>query len=162
MTNIVTVNTDASFNAEYKVGGFAFWVVYQNVRSIQHGPLKDPKDSNDCELKAIANALYTVIKNDYKGVKYIIINTDCMAVIQAMEKGNKLVNGHSAHVIRQIKNYVKELRSKYEIKKQPKFVDWRHVKGHTKGETARAWVNNYLDKASRKCMRKQLPKKSPA
>ena len=50
----VTINTDASFNHHYKVGGYAFWITSELGRIRQSGTLKETSDAQDAELKALA------------------------------------------------------------------------------------------------------------
>lgn len=155
-TNIVTINTDASFHPYYKVGAYSFWIVYQGNRLIQSGPLKDCKNSHEAEIMAITNALYALLKSKFEVVKYIVINTDCTHAIKAIrDKDKKFYKGADA-VIKTCHNIIKELNNRYKpgpskFRNKP-FLSWRYVKAHSEGENARLWVNNWLDEHAKKAL----------
>lgn len=161
MTNICTINTDASYHPDHKIGAFAFWIVYQGQRLIQSGPLKKPNGPNDAECMAIANALYALLKTDaFKGIKMVIVNTDSKNAIRSIRDGGACKGAETS--IKKAKEIIKLLRKKYDTppdkSRRMPFIDFRHVKGHTKGETARLWVNNWLDRAAKTAMREQITK----
>jgi ribonuclease HI len=165
MTNICTINTDASFHPTHKVGGFAFWIVYQGIRTIQSGPLKSVNNSHDAEVQAIANGLYAVLKSKHDKVERIIINTDCKHAIYCIQdKDKKFYNG-ADEAIKMCHLLIEKLRKRYrpvQVKgKRMRFIEMRYVKAHSEGETARLWVNNYLDREAKRAMREQL-KKEPS
>lgn len=162
-TNIVTINTDASYHPQFNVGAYAFWIVCRGIRVVQAGPLKTCIDSHDAEVMAIANALYALLKSEFQGIKFIVINTDCTHAIEAIRDGNKSRYKNSAKAIKKCQNIIKDLKKKYnpgpaKFRKKP-FISWRYVKAHTSTETARLWVNDWLDKAAKKALWEQINKK---
>jgi ribonuclease HI len=161
MTTIVTINTDASYHPEENVGAFAFWIVYQGQRTIQSGPLKDPVNTHDCELKCIANALHAVNRLNYAGVSKIIVNTDSHCSIDAIRKvGKKTQHYFERQAVAALcRRYIRELKKKYKSNGKTAFVEFRKVKAHSANDTSRNYVNNYLDQAAKKEMRKQISKK---
>lgn len=66
----------------------------------------------------------------------IFFNTDSLFTVQALNGTIK------RKVYSEIIDRVRALAARYEINP-------RHVKGHTKGEVAREWVNNWCDKQAR-------------
>lgn len=164
MTQIVTINTDASYHPIYKVGAYAFWIVFQGNRITHSGPLKSVKDSLNAEIMAIGNALYALLKSDHVGVKYIIINTDCTYAIAAIRDKKKNSFKGSEEAVKKCHKIIDDLKKKYnpgprKYRTKP-FISWRHVKAHSRGETARLWVNNWLDNAAKIAMRSQIGNKT--
>lgn len=156
MTNIVTINTDASYHPVFKVGAYAFWIVYQGQRLIQSGPLKECRDSHDAECMALANALYALYKSEFAGVKYIVVNTDCQHALWAIRDNNKKFYKNSEKTVKIARKFLNDLKEKYKPGprkyRKTAFVSWRYVKAHSDGETARLWVNNWLDKAAKQAI----------
>lgn len=153
---IVTINTDASFHPDYKVGAYAFWIVCNQGKMMQSGPLKDARDAQDAEMKCIANALYALNKSTFKGVGYIVINTDCQYAIKAIKEKDKKYIGKRKDVVSVCDKVIFQLRTKYKIKPNKQrvkpFISWRYVPAHTEGEDKRTWVNNWCDKAAKKAL----------
>jgi hypothetical protein len=93
----------------------------------------------------------------------IIVNTDCKYAINALKDNNKKFYMGADIAIAQVRDLVKMLRVKY--KPGPRklrtraFMSWRWVKAHTEGETARLWVNNWLDKAAKEELWKSIKAK---
>lgn len=163
---IVTINTDASYHPVFKVGAYAFWIVCEGVRMTQSGPLKTVKDSHDAEIMAIANGLYALWKSDYKDVKFIVLNTDCTHAIEAIRDKNKRYYKNSEATIKKCHKIIEDLKKKYnpgprKFRNKP-FISWRYVKAHSEGETARLWVNNWLDRAAKMALHDQIEAKKKA
>lgn len=153
---IVTINTDASFHPQYKVGAYAFWIVCNQGKIVQSGALKKGKDSNDCEIQCIGNALYSVLMSNFTDVKYIIINTDNKYAIEALRDKVKRRIKANPSACKMIDSIIGKLRRKYDIgprKHRAKpFIDWRYVPAHTLGEDKRTWVNNECDRLAKKAL----------
>jgi hypothetical protein len=137
----VTVNTDASYCHTHKVGSFACWIKCEMGKITKAGPIKDPKNSFDCEIKAIANALY-ILKNSWfntGSIHFIYINTDCIAVKGHIGLRKYSVEGKFiAETIRDVINpdYLNIGKEYYSI---------RHVKAHTGASDPRSYVNEWCD-----------------
>ena len=138
---LVTVNTDGSYYPETGRGGYAFWIS-SNVGTFKgYGKLRNCPGSTEAELMAIANALHYLRHNkEIVGVTKIIINTDCESLI------NVINNSHTNR--KPSINKVRGAISHYIGKWQGKDSDYdvRHVKAHKKVESAREYVNDWLDK----------------
>lgn len=148
----ITINTDASYHPQFKVGAFAFWIVCSEGRIVQSGPLKEVVSAQDAELQAIGNALYAVFKSKYKNIEHIYINTDCKYGIDAVTKG-KRING-CLDTVKKIKKLLNQVYNKYQYsidrsKKFKTYVSWRYVPAHTEGGTPRRWVNNRMDELAK-------------
>lgn len=159
MTTIVTVNTDASYHPQYKVGGYAFWIVYQGIRTVRSGPLKDPRGAHDCEIKAIANALHTLVALKHPMISYIIINTDSQLSIDALLRVTS--SKHSCYkemkkIAKLCHKYIHQLKTMYGIGPTQKFIQYRKVKAHSDDTSPRSYVNNYLDKAAKLTLKEQI------
>ncbi len=58
----LTINTDASFHPEQKVGGYAFYIICDLFKIEKAGKFKaNPKSSIDAEMKCFGNAIATIL-----------------------------------------------------------------------------------------------------
>jgi len=132
----ITINTDASFNAEKNTGGYAFWISSNAGTFKKYGGLKHCKCCTEAEIKAIANALYYMEYNkDLWGISKIFINTDSKNAIRMI--GTPNIPRH-----KRFKNALKKIRET--LKKYPNELRW--VKAHSGIEDSRSYVNRYCDK----------------
>lgn len=117
----ITINTDASFCPDGKVGGYAFWVT-SNLGRIKYSNIfkRKPNNPSEAEIKCIINAVYilsSIIDLDNHNV---VINTDCTSAIKALKK------------------------------RFPRFA-FKHVVAHQKGQVdRRSFVNNWCDREAKK------------
>ena len=147
---IVTINTDASFNPQYKIGGYAYWIVYNGKRVKRGGLLKECQNSTEAEIKAIANALYRLTKTNFKDVFFIIINTDCTPAVDLITGKSKSEVKGTNEAIAAIYQYISELRLANSVNKtSEEYVEYRHVKAHTKATDKRSYVNDWCDKVAK-------------
>jgi ribonuclease HI len=147
---IVTINTDASFNPQYKIGGYAYWLVYNGKRVKRGGLLKECQNSTEAEIKAIANALYRLTQLKYTDVFFIIINTDCTPAVDLITGKSKTEVKGTNEAIAAIYSYISELRLYNNVNKTAEeYIDYRHVKAHTKVKDKRSYVNNWCDKVAK-------------
>lgn len=157
---IVTINTDASYHHDLKIGSFAYYIVCNEGKKQHAQVLKDARSSLDCEMKAIVNALHVLFKSEFKQIRYIIINTDCKFAINAF-KGT-----HPRHedVIKKYHSIVSKLRKKYDIKSrkymEKPFLEFRYVKAHTIGADNRSKSNNRCDEAAKKVLWQHINNKN--
>lgn len=149
----ITVNTDASFCPHTKVGGFAFWIVCDLGRIKVSGALKEAKNSQDSELKCLANAIYTLKKSPFNNGKInkIYINSDCKFMFE------KIGQGSQNEIGKYIAKTLQQIFSKNQIigkTKQGKRYELRHVKAHT-GDLSenRNFVNDWCDNEAKNEMR---------
>lgn len=157
----LTINTDASFHPDYKVGAFAFWIVCNDGKIVHSGPLKKVLNSQDAELQAIANALYTVLNTRFSQITHIYINTDCKFGIRAVTEG-KMMSG-CKETVEAIHKYIQQLKEKHGFVdksggRKVEFVSWRHIRAHTNGNTKRTWVNNKMDELAKEALWKSINK----
>jgi ribonuclease HI len=147
---VVTINTDASFNPQYKIGGYAYWVVYNGKRVKRGGILKECQNSTEAEIKAIANALYKLTLLKFKDVFLIIVNTDCTPAVDLITGKSKTEVKGTNDAIAAIHQYVTELRISNGINKiAEEYIEYRHVKAHTKVKDKRSYVNDWCDKVAK-------------
>lgn len=150
---LVTINTDASYYPQYKVGGYAIWITSDDGRLKYANGFKDMLASqHDAEFKSIINALH-ILKKTKLTVSKLIINTDSQTVID-------VVNGTPSK-----KGKPKYLKDNYNLFlnliKQMGINDvtLRHVKAHTHTKNARHWVNDWLDKQAKKAAKELVKNK---
>ena len=147
---IVTINTDASFNPDFKVGAYAFWIVCNEGKIMQSGAFKsEVKNPTEAEIKCIVNALNALFKSEFKGVTKVIINTDCLHFHTYQEKRKK-----AGDESKEFAKVCQKLITKYSLKRG--WIDVRHVKAHSGTDQARKWVNDWCDKAAKIMMRKKV------
>jgi len=144
----VTINTDASFYASHKIGGYAIWISTQLGRIRQYSSFKgNVESSNDAEFKAIINALYLLKKQNWV-ITGVHINTDSQNVID-------YISGKQTPKTQTLKtnldiffNVLREMGVKH--------IKTKHVKSHNDKLTPRTWVNDWLDKHAKKAAKEKL------
>jgi len=146
----ITINTDASYDPQYNLGSYAFWIVCDGQRIIKAGILKKVSDSNDAEIQAIANALVTVFKSDFKGITGVYVNTKAFAYVNGAMAARPLIG--PAKVCYDTLQLIKQ---KYRIRRN-KFYEIRQVNAHTGHQdlrSTRQYVNDYCDRTARQVLR---------
>lgn len=147
---VVTINTDASFNHVYKVGGYAYWIVYNGKRVKRGGLLKECQNATEAEVKAIANALYKLTLLKWPEVFFIVVNTDCTPAVDLITGKSKTEVQGTNDAIAAIHNYISKLRIGNNVNKSStEYVQYRHVKAHTKVKDKRSYVNDWCDKVAK-------------
>ena len=152
-----TINTDASYHPETQIGAWACWIKSSHYLIKEAGLFPGAiLNSSVAELMAVEQALILLDKlidsqeflqhRRNTGDIVIYFNTDSMWSVHALRGIMK----RSKHIA--IARHIKSLTSQYEIVA-------RHVKGHTKEDSARAWVNNWCDHQSRRLVRKEVAKR---
>lgn len=139
---IVTINTDASFHKEKRIGAYAFWAVSNEFKIQKSGVFKAKcKNSDDAEIKCILNALKVVLYA-HTGITKVIINTDSLNAIAIITNDKK-------HLRKYRVNDYKNLRIHYHVlihgQKNKCEIEFRHVKAHSNETTARSYVNDWCD-----------------
>lgn len=134
-----TVNTDAGMKRN-GAAAFAFWIRSENVVLKGAKSFKTPmKNSNEAELAGILNALHIVAEDEYlRTADVIVVNCDNTQALRVLETNQ--INGYNKY-----KDFYKEIKSKISCP-----IQYRHVKGHSKGKTPREFVNNWCDKELKK------------
>jgi ribonuclease HI len=145
---LITINTDASYRHDLKMGSYAFWIVCNQGKIMRSGPLKEAKSPLESEMKCIANALHCLLHSNITDVHHIIINSDAL---HAFERVGLKKEGMG----KEIALLLKRIRKKYlPITEAGKIMhEFRHVKAHSGTESARKWVNDWCDKAAKKALR---------
>lgn len=145
MMTFATVITDASFCHETKASAWAAWV---RVRSVRY-PIRASGNfkSVNCqspfqaELFAAANGVALAIAN---GATTILVQTDCLEVVRVFNgKRSPLPKG-----VAQSFGKITKMIEQKEVR-----VTARHVKGHTRRDEPRFYVNRWCDKNAKKHMR---------
>lgn len=147
--NCLTINSDASFHPQLKIGGYAFYIICDLFKIEKSGKFKEnPMSSIDAEIKCFGNALATILaQKELPKIKKIVFNTDCMCGIGCVtNKKNK------SKVELQIVKLINDLKSRTQCKD----FNFKYVKAHNGTNDSRSWVNDKLDKEAKKWMRKQI------
>lgn len=147
--NCITINTDASFHTEKKVGGYAFYIICDLFKIQKGGKFKAvPKNSIEAEMMCMANAIYTLLaQKELPQTKLIVINSDCLTSFPKIKRKS------DSDVGRKVAILLRDLRRRMAHNESlPKF-EFRHVKGHTSKQDARSFVNRWCDSEAKKWMR---------
>lgn len=154
---ICTINTDASFSWQYKIGAYAFWIVSNEGRISMSGPFANPVESSqEAEAKCILNAIHVVLKQSYhKKISVIVINTDSATAISIFKKKSKLretkwMASHGLELRKQFLLFKQKLNCKIVLRK---------VVAHKKVTDAKGWVNDWCDKNAKEQLWKQISEK---
>lgn len=140
MVKCITINTDASFFHKEKIGAYAFTIVCDNFRIKRSGLLKSVNSCTDAEIMAIGNAIaFLLNSSDTPQSTWLIINTDCRPAIDAIRQ-SKGELGCKVH----------KLWIKLIAKLKSNNNKFRHVKAHTRNDSARSHVNNWCDKEAKR------------
>ena len=152
---IVTINTDASYSKQHKIGAFAFWIVCNDFKITRSGALRKQCHRPEvAEFRCIINAFHVLYTQDLSNVTKIIVNTDCLNVIHFCTKNKEAIRKYNLGI------WGTQLVAKLEVitgsikRKIP--IEWRHVKSHVTTEGARNWVNDWCDKSAKQELRKAL------
>jgi len=143
----LTINTDASFFPNEKVGGYAFYIVCDFFKIKKSGILKNPINSGNAERQAIANSLYLLLNsNNNFEVENIILNTDFKPIIKEIK--------NPRDVVLIIFKLIEQIKEKFNVKK----FEFRHVKAHSYVKDSRSFVNEWCDAEAKKQARKKINK----
>lgn len=148
----VTINTDASFHPQFKVGAFSFWIVSNQGRIIQSGALKgDIRNPDEAEMKCILNAIHALKNQDWTFIKLLVINTDSMNSISLFKNDKNAIKRWGlqwAMPFQEVFNLMtKGLSEKIVL---------RHVPSHKNISTAKSWVNDWCDKKAKEALWKEI------
>lgn len=134
-----TLITDASHSGW--IGTWAAWTVSDNQRHTKSGILKGPiRDSNEAELKAIANGL-ALTQSRFPEVKRILIQSDSLHALWVISGRITPVNPAEIETKKLICKRFSGIR-----------LLTKHVKGHTRCKDARSFVNRWCDKECRRLL----------
>lgn len=150
----ITIYTDASYCNETKTGGWACWIKYSpGETALFSGAFKRPVHCvNSAELQAIANALAIVYKSGISKKTVLVVVTDS----QASQQQIAFAQGTKKKVRKKPCNRLQAI-AKHILKLVPNGCELRvnKVRAHCKSDGARSYVNNLVDKASRKAMKEK-------
>jgi ribonuclease HI len=147
--NCLTINTDASFHPQYKIGGYAFYIICDLFKIEKSGKFKNIlKSSTDAEMKCFGNAISTILsQKELPKIKNIILNTDCLSAVSCLTiKKKKTI------IELEIVDLIEDLK----LKTNCQNFQFKHVKSHNGIADSRSWINNKLDKECKKWMQKQI------
>lgn len=148
---LVTINTDACFHTQLRIGGYAFWAVSNDFKITKSGVFrKKCTTSDDAEAKCIINALSIILKS-HKNITKIIVNTDSLNAIAYLKNDKSHISKYNLSTSKRIQfsNLFLELRRLY--KKQLE-IEFRHVKAHSGVDDKRSFVNEWCDTEAKKQM----------
>ena len=134
---LATIVSDASFCHNTKAGGWAAWVVCENIRYQKSDIFKTKcNTSSEAEVLAAINGIWLATKH-FKNVERFHVVSDCQHVIN-------LIENQEGNEWKEIKKIVGKA-----------VVTAKWVKSHDNNNSARSWVNRWCDKHAKKKMREQ-------
>lgn len=146
---LTTLYCDASFCPHQLVGGWAIWLRSEYGRIVEDGPTPEYcRFSNIAELAAIYAGIYRAVTR-WPDTRAILVRSDCKPALDLMEY--RYASTHDGG--RRLADKIQELRRQYDINLIP-----RWVKGHQRGSTTDAWLNNRVDEMSRAVMEAERKK----
>lgn len=140
----ITINTDASFNAEHKASGYCFYIIHCDFRIGMAGRFKKSKPDNiqEAETMAIGNSIaYLLLKDNLPKIKCIVINSDCIPAMHQIEN-------RTTKLGKKISSLLKELKKRTGATK----VKFTHVKAHSSVKDGRSYINKFCDKGAKEQM----------
>lgn len=145
----LTINTDASFSLEQKVGGYAFYIKCDDFLIKKGGILKDVNNSLEAELMAIGNAIAILLPREISRFKWVIINTDCIPAIHRIKNPKSELDKKVHKLWQSLITKVASKRNKI-----------RHVKAHTYIDSPKKYVNDWCDREAKKFCRVAIKNKN--
>ena len=156
---LVTINTDASFHPEYKVGAFAFWVVCNEFRIQKAGYLRSLcKNPDEAEMNCIINALHQTLSNKVVFSK-VIINTDSLNSIAIFKNDREHIKKYNLFNWKNKRKLFNKIRHDYNSKNsifQGIEIEFRHVKAHSNISNKRSYVNEWCDTNAKRFLWKRI------
>jgi len=138
----VTAYTDASFRPEVNRGGWAVWLRSERGRVIRSGQCPSTIGDSMCaELYAIIMAIELTLA-EWKDTKGIQLNTDCKSLVHRLYPWSDPFTREDLEALRL---HAREVTEAAGIRLRVK-----HVKGHSAGDGTRTYLNDQVDKISRK------------
>lgn len=144
----ITINSDASFHPEHKIGAYAFYIICDRFKIQRAGKFTNelPTNSQEAEMMAIGNALAALLNMEEPPTcKWLIINTDCRNAIDKIRRQEGAIGKKVAKLWQQT---ISRLKSRKNV--------FRHVKAHSNVNDSRSWVNSWCDEEAKKHMRAQV------
>lgn len=137
----ITINTDASFYNQHKIGAFAFWIKSDVFKITKGGMFKtEILDSTQAEIYAIGNAIACLLQQpDLPQANFLVINTDCTYAIKQITERRSIDGNKVYHLWQQL---IKKIGSKKN--------SFRHVRAHTGKNNPRSFVNEWCDTEAKK------------
>lgn len=156
---LVTINTDASFHPDFKVGAYAFWVVCNEFKLQKAGYLKKLcKNPDEAEMNCIINALHQTLSSKVK-ISKIIINTDSLNSIRVFENDKEGVKKYQLHIWKSKRKLFNKIKHDYKGRERISNsidIEFRHVKAHSGVKDKRSYVNEWCDKNAKRFLWKRI------
>lgn len=154
---LVTIIADASHCPETNACGWAYWIASERGKKGGEGyEAKPVANSIAAEMLAL---LHGLLNGCTSGLIHpfdnLLMQTDCMAAIDAFEDRRKRITSEEKEIVEQYRS----LKYKLDLK-----IEFRHVRGHTYGGSPSTRTNNICDALAGEAMRKaqkQFRKQKP-
>ncbi|MGE0088727.1 MAG: ribonuclease H [Bacteroidales bacterium] len=148
----IEIYTDGSCNPEYKIGGWASIILYNNQKIVLQGSFNDTTH-NRMELIAVINSL-EYVTNEFTNSFSIIIHTDSQYVADIPRRTSKLVSKkfttYSGKLIQNNELVIKLIQFTEKLN-----IEFIKVKAHQKTSELINY-NREVDKLCRKIVRQKI------
>lgn len=138
---LITIIADASHCPDTHAAGYAYWMASDRGKLFGSGSMHNPCDSSViAEMMALVKGVYYGIKDGiiHPGDK-LCMQTDCVGAIQKLQK---LQNVSPAEEV--VTKYFNKITSQLSLT-----FYFTHVRGHTKVQDGRSFINRKCDKKAR-------------
>lgn len=136
-----TVITDASWDSRTLAGGWAAWIRIDGADGPIKGSgplLQSPEQADTAEIMAAINGMFLARKH---GAGPILLQTDCLLVVTMVNQTAR---------IKQLRRWAEYARiAGLDLGS----LTAKHVKGHTRVDDARSYVNRWCDEQAKQHMR---------
>lgn len=155
---IVTINTDAAYHYQHKVGAFAFWIISDSGRIMHSAPFKTLVNSSDrAEMQCIINAIQALIQQNWVLINKIVINTDSLNSIHVFTNDKSSIKKYNLQWASEMRGIFNSIKYHSPLSNVP--IKFNHVPSHKDTTTKRAWVNQWCDDKAKEQLWKQINKK---
>lgn len=143
---LVTLITDASWCPGSRVGGWASWARGNGAKMAMSGQLRGiAHSSTEAEMMALVNGLHVTVQGfRLMAGDRVLVQSDCVPALEQLALDHGAYEG-----VRKAWHSLVQARGL--------LVEYRHVRGHEGGHSARSWVNEWADREAKKHMRAARP-----
>lgn len=161
MNNLLTINTDASHAPNTTFGAYAFWIVTDEGKIQKAGELKgETLTSVHAEMKSICNAIHAFKYSKFRGIKKVVVNSDCQNVINCFQFKQLKMDAKLKEIFNETRFLMMEccIIQGLSIRKVDEFFVFKHVKAHNGKKDSRSFVNDWCDKNAKLYLKKLISK----
>lgn len=140
---ISTLYTDATWDQTRRRGGWAIWCRSDSGRIVKYGPVPSyVEDNNVAEFSAIFAGIH-IIRTEWSQTTMIVLKTDSQAALNVINGDNEPWSTGARRLQQKVKTALGNTKLR---------ASW--VKGHQRGSSVPAWLNNKVDQLAKRGVRR--------